>query len=66
MCMVLTERLVRRRLLDRFGSGQLAELRRLDPECYRARLAGGGIAYATVEDDGTISIYELDVDGCVC
>ena len=60
-----TARRVLRRLLDWFGARQVAQVEALDPSCYRARLVGGGVALATVEDDGSISIYELDVDG-VC
>lgn len=46
-----------------FGIGNIAEVRSLDPECFQVRLTNGGTVLAIVEDDGSISIREMDLDG---
>lgn len=54
------ERRVRNRLLDWFGRELLDYVERVDPDCYRVRLTDGGTALAIVEEDGSVTIRELD------
>lgn len=56
-----TERRVRDKLRDWFGRGQVDQMEPVEPGVYRARLVDGGLAYATVEEDGSITIQEQEV-----
>lgn len=60
---VITERRVRNKLRDWFGRGQVDTMEPVEPGVFRARLVDGGVAYATVEEDGSITIQEREV-GC--
>lgn len=55
---IIEERCVRTRLREWFGRGQVEQMEPVEPGVFRARLVGGGLAYATVEEDGSISIEE--------
>ena len=52
------ERRVRDRLAVWFGRRRVDHIEPAGPNCWRARLIDGGLAYATVEEDGTITINE--------
>lgn len=60
------ERRVRNRLLDYYGRELLDCVERLDEDCWRVRLKDGGTALAIAEEDGSITVRELDADGSVC
>lgn len=54
---------VRRKLRDWFGRGKVDQVLPTDNSgcCWQARLTDGGLAYATVEEDGSITIDEREV-----
>ncbi len=54
------ERKVRERLREWFGRGQVDQMEPVEPDVFRARLVGGGLAFATVEEDGSVSIREQE------
>lgn len=55
---IMTERRVRDRLTAWFGRGRVDRIEPAGSGCWRARLLDGGLAYATVEEDGSITITE--------
>ncbi len=55
---IVTERRVRDRLAVWFGRRRVDHVEAAGPDCWRARLVDGGLAYATVEEDGSITINE--------
>jgi hypothetical protein len=55
-----TERKVRDKLTAWFGRGEVESAEPVEPGVFRARLMGGGLAYAIVEDDGSIIIDERE------
>jgi len=55
-----TERKVWDKLQNWFGRRQVDQMELVKPGVYRARLVDGGLAYATVEADGSVSIQELE------
>jgi len=55
--------MIRQRLRAYFGRGQVDSLEPVEPDLFRARLVNGGIAYVTVEEDGAVTIQELE-GGC--
>lgn len=55
---MMTERRVRDRLAVWFGCRRVDRVEPAGPSCWRARLIDGGLAYATVEEDGSITIQE--------
>lgn len=57
---IITERQVRNRLRDWFGRGKIDQVEPVEPGVFRARLMDGGLAYATVEEDGSITIQERE------
>lgn len=57
---IITERQVRNRLRDWFGRGKVDQVEPVEPGVFRARLMDGGLAYATVEEDGSITIQERE------
>lgn len=62
MCLNNTERRVTAKLWEWFGRGKVDQVESTgDGRCWRARLVGGGLAYATVEEDGSITIEEREV-----
>lgn len=61
MCQQTTERKVRERLREWYGRGQVDSLEPVESGAFRARLTDGGLAYATVEDDGSVTIKEQEV-----
>lgn len=58
---IITERRVRNKLRDWFGRGKVDTMEPVEPGVFRARLVDGGVAYATVEEDGSITIEEREV-----
>lgn len=58
---IITERRVRNKLREWFGRGKVDQVEPVEPGVFRARLVDGGLAYATVEDDGSIIIQEREV-----
>lgn len=54
------ERKVWDKLQNWFGRRQVDQMEPVEPGVYRARLVDGGLAYATVGEDGSISIQELE------
>lgn len=60
MCQQTTERKVRARLREWFGRGRVDWVEPVESDVFRARLVDGGVAYATVEDDGSITIKEQE------
>lgn len=58
---LITERRVRAKLREWFGRGKVDRMEPVEPGVYRARLMDGGVAYATVEEDGSITIQEREV-----
>lgn len=60
MCQQTTERKVRERLREWYGRGQVDSLEPVESGAFRVRLTGGGVAYATVEDDGSVAIKEQE------
>lgn len=60
MCQQTTERKVRERLREWYGRGQVDSLEPVESGAFRIRLTGGGVAYATVEEDGSITITEQE------
>ena len=58
---IITERRVRDRLREWFGRGMVDQVEPVEPGVFRARLVDGGLAYATVEEDGSITIQEREV-----
>ncbi len=63
MCQQTAERMIRQGLRAYFGRGQVDSLEPVEPDLFRARLVNGGIAYVTVEEDGAVTIQELE-GGC--
>ena len=57
---IFTERQVRNRLREWFGRGKVEQMEPVEPGVFRARLVDGGVAYATVEEDGSITIQERE------
>lgn len=57
---IVIEREVRCRLAAWFGRRRVEQVEPVDSSCWRARLVDGGLAYATVEEDGSITIRELE------
>lgn len=55
-----TERRVWARLREWFGRGKVDQVEPVEPGVFRARLMNGGLAYATVEEDGSITIQERE------
>lgn len=51
---------VRRKLRDWFGRGKVDQMLQVESGVWRARLTDGGLAYATVEEDGSITIDERE------
>lgn len=60
MCQQTTERKVQERLREWYGRGRVDSLESVESGAFRARLADGGLAYATVEDDGSVTIKEQE------
>lgn len=58
---IITERQVRNKLRERFGRGKVAQVEPVEPGVFRARLIDGGLAFATLEEDGSITIQEREV-----
>lgn len=56
----ITERQVRERLREWFGRGKVDQVEPMEPGIFRARLVDGGLAFATVEEDGSITIRERE------
>lgn len=62
MCLNNTERQVKNKLAAWFGRKQVEQVESTgNGRCWRARLTDGGLAYATVEEDGSITIEEREV-----
>lgn len=57
---IITEHRVRQKLSQRFG-WRVDSVTQVCPDCWMARLADGGLAYATVQADGSVSIVEREV-----
>lgn len=57
----ITERQVRTKLREWFGRGKVDQVTPVEPGVWMARLLDGGLAYATAEDDGSITIQEREV-----
>lgn len=57
----ITERQVRGKLREWFGRGKVDQVEPVEPGVFRARMVDGGLAYATVEEDGTVTIQEREV-----
>lgn len=57
----ITERRVRDKLREWFGRRRVDQLEPVESGVFRARLVDGGLAYATVEEDGSITIQEREV-----
>lgn len=57
----ITERRVRDKLREWFGGMRIDQLEPVEPGVFRARMVDGGLAYATVEEDGSITIQEREV-----
>ncbi len=55
------ERRVRDKLREWFGRRRVDQLEPVESGVFRARLVDGGLAYATVEEDGSITIQEREV-----
>ncbi len=55
-----TERRVRDKLRDWFGRGKIDHVLPVVAGVWCARLTDGGLAYATVEEDGSITIDERE------
>lgn len=60
MCTTITERRVREKLEAHFGAEQVERLEPLTEHVYRARLAGGGLAVAVIQEDGSVTVRELE------
>lgn len=58
---IITERQVRNKLRERFGRGKVVQVEPVEPGVFRARLIDGGLAFATLEEDGSITIQEREV-----
>lgn len=56
----MTERRVRSKLQAWFGFGTVDQVEPVGFGVFRARLVDGGLAYATVEKDGSITIQERE------
>lgn len=61
MCQLTVERKVRERLREWFGRGKVDRVEPVEPGVFRARMVDGGLAYAAVEEDGSITIQEREV-----
>ena len=57
----ITARRVRDKLREWFGRRRVDQLEPVESGVFRARLVDGGLAYATVEEDGSITIQEREV-----
>lgn len=51
---------VTERLVARFGPERLWQVERMSKHIYRAWLSDGGVALATVMEDGSLSVRELE------
>lgn len=60
MCATISERRVREKLAAHFGVDQVVLVEPLSEHAYRARLAGGGLAIAMVQEDGAVTVRELE------
>lgn len=58
---IITERRVRDKLREWFGRGKVEQVLPVEPGVWAARLLDGGLAYATVKEDGSITIEEREV-----
>lgn len=58
---MITERRVREQLRERYGRKKIDQVESVENGVFRARMLDGGLAFATVEDDGSISIREQEV-----
>ncbi len=56
-----TERRVKDKLREWFGRGKLDQVIPVEPGVWRARLTDSGLAFATVQEDGSIRIDEKEV-----
>lgn len=54
------ERKVRDTLTGRFGRGMVESAEPVESGVFRARLIGGGLAYAIVAEDGSVIIDERE------
>lgn len=61
MCQLTVERKVRERLREWFGRGKVDRVEPVEPGVFRARMVDGGLAYAAVEENGSITIQEREV-----
>lgn len=63
MCLNNTEHRVKNKLASWFDRKRIDRVEPVDSSgrCWRARLMDGGLAYATVEEDGSITIEEREV-----
>jgi len=52
---------VKDKLREWFGRGKLDHVIPVEPGVWRARLTDGGLAYATIQEDGSIRIDEQEV-----
>lgn len=57
----ITERQVKDKLREWFGRGKIDQVLPVEPGVWQARLMDGGLAYATVQEDGSIAIEEREV-----
>lgn len=60
MCTIITERRVREKLEAHFGADHVEQVEPLTKHVYRARLAGGGLAAAVIQEDGSVTVRELE------
>lgn len=60
MCTTISERRVREKLAAHFGAEQVERVEPLSEHAYRARLAGGGLAVAIIQEDGAVTVRELE------
>lgn len=58
---MITERRVREQLRERYGRKKIDRVEPVENGVFRARMLDGGLAFATVEDDGSINIREQEV-----
>lgn len=58
---IITERRVREQLRERYGRKKVDRVEPVETGVFRARMVDGGLAFATVEGDGSISIKEQEV-----
>lgn len=51
---------VKAKLREWFGRGKVEQVEPVEPDVFRARMVDGGLAYAAVEEDGSITITEQE------